>query len=191
MKRTIAFLLTVTLLIGMLAISCGAVEAKPSGQTLYVDGKPVSCASYDVEGTTYFKLRDLAVLFKDTPAEFSVNWDEATQTVVLESSKKYTPVGGELTAAADPGANVTAGTHALRIDGRDVTNINSYNINGCNYFPLHRLSIWLYFETDFDSDRNRIGVITMQLTGCELPDADFYGTAADRTAAAQNPVEDR
>ena len=190
MKKAICILLAV-LLLGTCAIPCGAVEAKPTGRTIYVDAKPVTCAAYEIEGETYFKLRDLAALFKDTSAEFSVEWDAATQTVVLDSKKKYAPVGGELQAAVGTDANAAITTHTLRIDGREVTNLTGFNVGGCNYYPLHRLSMWLYFETDLDKENNRIGIITTQMTGCELPFADFYGTQSEQPATETESTADR
>ena len=81
MKRTrkalISLLLVVLLVAAMLPISATAVFSAPqrSTQKLTVDGEKISCEKYNIDGSNYFKLRDLAYLLNGTGSQFSVGWN--------------------------------------------------------------------------------------------------------------------
>jgi hypothetical protein len=58
----------------------------PTASKIYLDGKEVSFTAYTIEGNNYFKLRDVGQTF-----DFGVDWDGATSTIVIDTSKGYTP----------------------------------------------------------------------------------------------------
>lgn len=62
-----------------------ASTATPSAAKLTVDGKNVPCAAYQLSGNNYLKLRDVAAA-----VGFAVEYDGATQTVTVDTSKGYT-----------------------------------------------------------------------------------------------------
>jgi hypothetical protein len=64
----------------------GVKTPKPTASKIYLDGKEVSFTVYIIEGNNYFKLRDVGEAF-----DFGVNWDGANQTIVIDTSKGYTP----------------------------------------------------------------------------------------------------
>lgn len=51
---------------------------------IYLDGNAVNMTAYNINGSNYFKLRDVGSLFN-----FSVEWDGANQTIVIDTSKSY------------------------------------------------------------------------------------------------------
>lgn len=72
--------------------------AQERSQSLTIDGRTVEVQAYalrDYRGyeTNYVRLRDMADLLSDTPAQFSVEYDGETR---LETGKGYTPNGSEL-----------------------------------------------------------------------------------------------
>ena len=67
-----------------------------SAQNLTVDGATKNVEKYNILGSNYFKLRDIAMLLSGTPAQFDVSFDEETRMVSVTTGKAYTPVGGEL-----------------------------------------------------------------------------------------------
>jgi hypothetical protein len=72
----------------------GEMEGKGTGtktptvttSKVMLDGKEVSLTAYHIEGNNYFKLRDIGELF-----DFEVDWDGANQTIIIDTSKSYTP----------------------------------------------------------------------------------------------------
>ncbi|MCL1809634.1 MAG: copper amine oxidase N-terminal domain-containing protein [Clostridiales bacterium] len=58
----------------------------PTSSKIYLDGKEVSFTAYNIEGNNYFKLRDIGAAF-----DFGVDWDGANNTIVIDTSKGYTP----------------------------------------------------------------------------------------------------
>lgn len=72
---------------GELSLSSGsaAVSATPTTSKVYVDGEEVSFIAYSIGGNNYFKLRDIARVI-----DFGVNWDGASNTIVIDTSIPYT-----------------------------------------------------------------------------------------------------
>ncbi len=55
-----------------------------SKSSIYVDGKPVELAAYQLGGSNYFKLRDLAEALN-----FNVGWDPEKKIVSIDTTKEY------------------------------------------------------------------------------------------------------
>lgn len=58
----------------------------PTNSTIYLNGNDVAFTAYHIEGNNYFKLRDIGQTFN-----FSITWDGARNTIVIDTSKGYTP----------------------------------------------------------------------------------------------------
>ncbi|MDR1616919.1 MAG: copper amine oxidase N-terminal domain-containing protein [Syntrophomonadaceae bacterium] len=58
----------------------------PTSSKIYLNGKDVTFTAYNIEGNNYFKLRDIGAAF-----DFGVTWDGAKNTIVIDTSKGYTP----------------------------------------------------------------------------------------------------
>jgi len=61
-----------------------APDAVSSPQKLYVDGKLISVAAYNIDGYNYFRLRDIAILM-----EFNIIYDEETEEITLDLENPY------------------------------------------------------------------------------------------------------
>jgi len=66
----------------------GAKTPKPTSSRIYKDGKEVQFTAYNIEDNNYFKLRDIGEAF-----DFGVDWDGASKTIAIDTSKGYTPEG--------------------------------------------------------------------------------------------------
>ena len=66
----------------------GSKSATPTTSKIYMDGKEVQFTAYNIGGNNYFKLRDIGEAF-----DFGVDWDQAAQTIRIDTSKGYTPEG--------------------------------------------------------------------------------------------------
>ncbi|MDR1574019.1 MAG: hypothetical protein LBS24_06885 [Clostridiales Family XIII bacterium] len=60
--------------------------AAPTSSKIILDSKEVSLTAYNIGGNNYFKLRDIGAAF-----DFGVDWDGAKNTIVIDTSKSYTP----------------------------------------------------------------------------------------------------
>lgn len=62
-----------------------AKTAKTTNSKIFVDGQEISLTAYNIDGSNYFKLRDIA-----KAVDFAVTWDAKASTVGLDSSSSYT-----------------------------------------------------------------------------------------------------
>ncbi|MHC1694054.1 MAG: glycosyl hydrolase [Eubacteriales bacterium] len=70
---------------GEMIKSGGAVKkAVPTASRIMLDGKGSPFTAYTIDGSNYFKLRDIGRAF-----DFQVDWDGATNTIIIDTSKGY------------------------------------------------------------------------------------------------------
>ena len=139
-------------------VLCLRRECGASPQNLSVDGVDADCDKYNIDGSNYFKLRDLAKALDGLNTNFEVTWNAAQQRIDLTSKTAYTAVGGE--QAALPAGNKAASlTNAsVYLDGKPLS-LTAYSIGGNNYFKLRDLGDALGFGVDWNAD-----TMTMILT---------------------------
>jgi len=129
--------------------------AKPnavlSPQKITVNGVEVTVEAYNIGGTNYFKLRDLAALLKGTPAQFDVGYDASRNAVVMTRGAAYD--GAAATEFADNSASAVASPQTVELDGQAV-DLTAYNIGGSNFFGLRELAAYLGYSVDYDEAAN-------------------------------------
>ena len=159
MKKLLPIILT--LLLVCIAVSyASAANVVASPQNLSVDGVDADCDKYNIDGSNYFKLRDLAQLLSKTDSRFSVSFDEQSNAVTVVSGKEYTPVGGELERGRDQSKTAVVSKQSVLIDGKAADGLSVYNIGGNNYFKLRDLGDALGFTVDYDADSNTAIVLS-------------------------------
>lgn len=62
-----------------------AKEISTSTQSIYLDGSPASLMTYNIDGSNYVMLKDLAMLFN-----FGLSYDSTTETVKITTTAAYT-----------------------------------------------------------------------------------------------------
>lgn len=131
-----------------------------SQQSLIVDGKMTAGEVYNVGGSNFINLRDLAYVLNGTESQFSVNWDSKTNTVIIQTGEGYESNGSELKSSNTNilSADVMSGNTIL-IDG--YTQQSGYNINGCNYVKLQDLCLLLGFALDYNASKNAVIMTSM------------------------------
>lgn len=147
MKKLLPIILTL-LLVCIAAPYASAANVVASPQNLSVDG------------SNYFKLRDLAQLLSKTDSRFSVAFDAQSNAVAVVSGKEYIPVGGELARGQDQSKTAVVSKQSVLIDGKAVDGLSIYNIGGNNYFKLRDLGNALGFTVDYDADSNTAIVLS-------------------------------
>ena len=151
MKKLLPIILTL-LLVCIAAPYASAANVVASPQNLSVDGVDADCDKYNIDGSNYFKLRDLAQLLSKTDSRFSVAFDAQSNAVTIVSGKEYIPVGGELARGQDQSKTAVVSKQSVLIDGKAVDGLSIYNIGGNNYFKLRDLGNALGFTVDYDAD---------------------------------------
>ena len=131
------------------------LEVVRSVQKVTVNGKAVAPDIYNINGSNYFKLRDLAVLLNGTNGQFVVRYNPQTNGVSLTTDKAYTPIGGELTIGPDLAATCVRSPQDVAVNGKAV-NLKVYNIGGSNFFRLRDLNELLGFDVDYEAKTNTV-----------------------------------
>lgn len=156
-RKTLSFILALVLVLALAVpaaadgpAAAAAPEVVASTQAVTVDGKAVSAEVYNIDGSNYFMLRDVAALLNGTQGQFSVSYDDATRTVTAESGKAYTTIGTELTVGEDKSSTCVASTQAISVNGI-VRDIDVYNIGGNNFLKLRDLGNLLGFGVSYNS----------------------------------------
>lgn len=113
-KRTMFMIGTVS---AALLTSAGAVDAKPTSHSVYVDGKQENYAAYNINENNYFKLRDIAEAFN-----IGVKWDATNQRVDVLTNVGYGEEDNagnttEPTAPTDPTTPTTPDSSSNSSDG--------------------------------------------------------------------------
>lgn len=137
------------------------VRACPAQTPVAVDGKPVSFDIYNIGGSSYFKLRDLAQALNGSAKQYNVGWDNESRRVSIESGKPYQPVAGE---AGEPISQAVClgrqpADASVSFGGRQFE-AEKYNINGSNYFKLRDLARLLDFHVLWDESSRSIQIDT-------------------------------
>ena len=132
----------------------GGFGACVSAQNLTVDGVQKNVEKYNILGSNYFKLRDIAMLLNGTPAQFSIGWDEASGVISITPGEPYAPVGGELTVGADKSASAIPSAQTVKIDGWTRSDLTVFNLEGNNFFKLRDLGAALGFLVGYDAETN-------------------------------------
>ena len=68
------------------AATGGSQTADPSNDAIYVNGEKITAEVYKINGSNYFKLRDIGQAF-----DFGVDWNSEAQTIFIDTAKGYTP----------------------------------------------------------------------------------------------------
>ncbi len=163
MKRIISFLLVILLAAALLPAGVLAADAKvvPSLQNLRVNGKFVACEKYNIDGSNYFKLRDIAYVLRSTGSQFSVSWDGAKKCISLVSGEAYEPNGTELDLSfGDKSASAAPSEDRILVNGVERSDLSAYKLEGNNFYKLRDLGDALGFRVDYDKPSNTAIIIS-------------------------------
>lgn len=144
-------------------------ETKPTGVTatrtnasVQVDGKAQAFDVYNIAGSNYFKLRDIAYVLNGTGSQFSVGFDAQSNSIALKKGQAYEAAGGEMTPGEGTG-NVQAqpSSQKVLVEGNAVS-LEVYNIGGSNYFKLRDLGDALNFRVEWNQDSQTVEIFSVK-----------------------------
>ena len=142
--RGLAALCFALLLTASVAFAEGweVLDASLTTSAVYVNDQRAAIRGYSVEGSTYFRLRDLAAALAGTASEFDVVWNEEERLVELDTGASY---GGEVWDGRLPeNAAAVPSEAGLLLDGESVE-LAAFNIMGSSYYRLRDLGEALGF----------------------------------------------
>ncbi len=135
------------------------ISATRSVANLLVDGEQATITGYTVNDSNYFKVRDIAMLMRNTSAKFNVSWDSELEAIMIDTHSDYVPVGGELSGEIEQDMNVVENSTPIYVDNRR-TAITAYNINGSSYFKIRDIADATGFDIQWDGGSQTINLIT-------------------------------
>lgn len=159
--KLLALLLALVLFAALLpfASAAGELQASPTAATVTVNGKAVAFDAYNIQGSNYFKLRDLAFTLNGTAKQFSVGWDGANNAISLTSGQAYTADGTEM-AGKGSGTKTASPTNAkIYLNGKEAA-FTAYNIVGNNHFKLRDIGKAFDFAVTWDDGTKTIAIDT-------------------------------
>jgi len=128
--------------------------------TVTVNGTAVSFEAYNIDGSNYLKLRDIAKALGGTAKQFEVGWDGANNAISLTTGKVYTAVGGELTKSGGSSSKAASiSSSGVYVNGT-ATSLTAYNIDGNNYFKLRDVAAAIDFGVAWNAPTSTIGIDT-------------------------------
>jgi uncharacterized lipoprotein YddW (UPF0748 family) len=125
------------------------ITALPSTHKVMIDGQVQVFDAYNINGSNYFKLRDIAAKLSGSQSQFDVTWDPIFEVINLRTKFPYIHVGGELSAGDGTNKDATMTTATLMLN-RELTFAAAYNINNNNYYKLRDLGSLLGFTVNWN-----------------------------------------
>jgi hypothetical protein len=134
------------------------VTALTTSSKVVVDGKEVAFEAYNIDGSNYFKLRDLAMALNESKGQFQVGWDAPNKSISLTKGEAYTADGSELAVSETPHNKIADPSSAkLYVDGNEVS-LTAYTIDGNNYFKLRDIAKAIDFGVEWNAELSLIGL---------------------------------
>ena len=152
MKKMIAILLAIGCLQGSVSPLFASIEsyAIPTERTVYLDGEKVFIEGYCINNNNYFKLRDLAAIFRATASQFNVSYNNEFNMIEITTREAYTGIQETLVAGdSQERQRAYEGNSPILVDGV-VKALKNYNINGYTYFQLRELADLIGCEVEVD-----------------------------------------
>lgn len=162
MKNWKRLLAALCLALALTASGASAAEAEvfdavQTDSAVYVNDRRAAITGYYIDGSNFFRVRDLAAALSGTSSQFEVSWNGELRQVELTTGVPYT---GEVwegrlpeTAPAAPSAA------ALLLDGES-QELTAYNIAGSTYYRLRDLGELLDFEVRWLEEDGSIALYT-------------------------------
>ena len=133
------------------------ISARLAISNIRVNGEDVSISGYSVNDQSYYKIRDIAMLLRDTSKKFNVTWDNGA--IQIRIGEDYRVVGGEMTRETAENIQVIENSTPTYVDGRQKA-ITTYNINGSSYYKIRDIADAVGFNVYWDGSTQTIDIVT-------------------------------
>ena len=194
MKKKFSLLLAIVMLVTLLPTAFAeskTVEATKTSQKLTLDGKDVKVGFYNIEGSNYIKLRDLAAILSETEAKFNVEYDKKNNSFIIEKNSSYVKAKGDLEELKDEKAKATMSSKKVLINYLPGSSgvyqekiASTALINGNNYLKLRDLADLVDFGITFNKGTNTIEILS------NWTDKTYGGFIVDKFTKEEEKVFD-
>lgn len=155
MRKALLYVLCFVLLLTTASVASAAtskVSARWTESAVVVNGKYVQITGFNINGSNYFKLRDVAASLSGTTGEFNVAWNEKANAIEIKKGFTYL---GEITDDyyhySYTVQNAVASSSKIMVDGQ-IQAAKIYSIDNANYFQLRDLEKLVGFDVKFISE---------------------------------------
>lgn len=148
--------------VGVKAEEAKVVNAMKSSQKVSVDGKSVEISAYNIGGSNYFKLRDIAVILSGTEKEFDIGFDKEKNLINIEPGKAYSEAGDGVSEITKKNATGVKKELRYMLDNLDYA-VYPINIDNSNYFKFRDLAKILDFSIEYDNVKKEIMIVTKDI----------------------------
>jgi hypothetical protein len=169
LKSILLLLVSFALTISISPTTYAIPNVVKSSQTVYMNGIQQALDAYNIDGSNYFKLRDIAYVFNNTENQFSISFDAATQTIVATTQRSYEANGSEMIIGDDKSSTAVISNQNLVVDGTTVSFV-AYNIGGNNYFKLRDLGDSFGFIVAYNDEAKAVIIKTSDYEGADIKD---------------------
>jgi len=135
------------------------VDAVLTAATIIINGTAVSFDAFNIGGSNYFKLRDLAYALDGTQKQFEVSWSDGKNEIAITSGSAYTAAGNEISSNGSEGKTAVSSSIPIYLDDNRVY-FAAYSIDGNTYFKLRDIGEALDFEVSWDGETSTITIDT-------------------------------
>ncbi len=171
---------------------CGAaygaepVTAQGSNTVVLVNGVAREVYPYNIGGSNYFKLRDMAAILSSTSRSFSVKWDAQQNAIVMDTGASYETQAGDLQFPAGKSQMKAEPSQVeLCCDGETVETA-AYNIGGNNYFKLRDIGEAADFMVLWNDTTQLMEIYTGSEPDITIPQEAQPGAPEEEPSPAPN-----
>lgn len=136
-----------------------SLSAEPSSAQVLVNGSPTAIAGYTVNDTNYFKIRDVAMVLRNTSCEFNVEWRAEDNGLNILPGSAYVPNGTELASGTLSAVEISSTDIPVYVNGKS-TAISAYSINGDSYLKIRDIAEVAGCEVQWDGGAQTINILT-------------------------------
>lgn len=141
-------------------VKTAGIAAKPTSSSVIADGEKIGLDAYNIDNNNYFKLRDIAMMLRDSGKKFDIQWDNEKNAITLVPNKGYNAVGGELKVSqVKNNKDASVSNSEIYLQNSKIQ-LKAYNIDNNNYFKLRDIAEHLDFEVTWDNETNSILINT-------------------------------
>ena len=164
--RFISMLLCMALLTGQFmpfaaatpenSVTLAGYEAIPMQQTIFLDGEPLEIEAYNIGGSNYFKLQDIAFILSGTPAQFDVAVAQDAAVLMIRRGMEFSGIGFEgLTAPGEEIKTAYPYEQVIYLEDERIPQHlapASFSIEREHYLRLRDLSDYIGFIVQYEAE---------------------------------------
>ncbi|NIK77718.1 hypothetical protein FHS15_002856 [Paenibacillus castaneae] len=181
MKKIFNILLVlfmVTPMLSTVVFAGNTAKATVTVSSTYFNGEESDSYGFNILGSNYFRLRDIAKNFSGTSSQFDVSWNNKNNAIEIITGQRYSPekTDDSVYYSRNRTYNATISTSKVLVDG-NLKSITAYNIDGNNYFQLRDLADKIPFEIEYDIQSNKISLFSQTIKNTKRVKTAFNATS--------------